>query len=184
MNATTPKGKVAIKWARKGLTAWGHANPDRCWLETKQDRWADLDAVIGSPHAQFPNTPCCEGKATMMYTGGEVEELMEIKARFNVTTEKFFEDWGGTWLVTYAKLKRCYDTAFSMRTDLAGLLVLVDSMQAYYTKLAKYNPDTGGLEWQIKFKVLKTETQKNINGGKALRENAFIDMNGAEGIPI
>jgi hypothetical protein len=31
---------------------------------------------------------------------------------------------------------------------------------------------------------MTTETQKTINGGTALRENAYIDMNGVEEITI
>ena len=184
IDAMSPRGLVAVEWARKGLNAWHHKHPLFCWIETKQDRYADLDAIIGRPDVKWPEGVEYEGNARVAYISSELEQVMEIKSRFDVTKEKFFGEWGGTWLVTYDKLKRCYDTAYSLRTNLTGLLVLVDSKVCYHKLLAEYNKDTGGLEWRIKFEVMTTETQKTINGGTALRENAYIDMNGVEEIEI
>jgi hypothetical protein len=184
IDAMSPRGLVAIKWARKGLNAWHRENPLFCWMETKQDRYADLDAIIGIPDVNWPTDVEYEGSARMAYISSELDQVMEIKSRFDVTKEKFFGEWKGTWLVTYDKLKRCYDTAFSLRTNLTGLLVLVDSKVCYHKLLAEYNKETGGLEWRIKFEVMTTETQKTINGGTALRENAYIDMNGVDEIKI
>lgn len=185
IDAMSPMGLVAVDWARKGLKAWNKKNPQHCWIETNQDRYADLDAIIGIPDGQWASKHIGSPvDARCVWIDAEINQVMEIKSRFGVTKEKFFDEWKGTWLVTYDKLKRCYDTAYSLRTNLTGLLVLVDSSVCYHTLLAEYNKDTGGLEWRIKFEVMTTETQKTINGGTALRENAYIDMNGVEEITI
>tara|TARA_Y100001963_G_scaffold159460_1_gene263226 strand:+ start:6184 stop:6753 length:570 start_codon:yes stop_codon:yes gene_type:complete len=185
IDAMSPRGLVAVEWARKGLQTWIKSNPQYCYMETKQDRYADLDAIIGKPDGSWADKHIGDKvDARCLWIGSEVEEVMEIKSRFDVTEEKFFNDWAGKWLVTYDKLKRCYDTAYSLRANLTGLLVLVDSKICYHKLLAEYNKDTGGLEWRIKFEVMTTETQKTINGGTALRENAYIDMNGVEGLRI
>lgn len=185
IDAMSPRGLVAIEWARKGLHAWSRENTKYCWMETKQDRYADLDVIIGKPDGSWSEKHIGQPvDARCLWIDAELDQVMEIKSRFDVTKEKFFGEWKGTWLVTYDKLKRCYDTAFSLRTNLTGLLVLVDSKVCYHKLLAEYNKDTGGLEWRIKFEVMTTETQKTINGGTALRENAYIDMNGVDEIKI
>lgn len=185
IDAMSPRGLVAVEWARKGLNAWNRMHPQYCWIETKQDRYADLDVIIGKPEGDWAEKHIGNPvDAKCLWIGAELDQVMEIKSRFNVTKEKFFDEWQGRWLVTYDKLKRCYDTAFSLRADLTGLLVLVDSKVCYHKVLAKYNKENGGLEWQIKFEILQTETQKTINGGSALRKNAFIDMTEAHPIEI
>lgn len=183
LNAQTPRGKKALHYSRLGLRAFIRANPRYCYLQTNEKTPADLDAIIGVPDKEWVKRVNPEVDARFLYIGGEVDHVLEAKAR-DMTKEKFFGDYKGTWLVSYDKLKRCYDTAFSLRTNFCGLLVLIPEMVCYHRLLAEYNEETGGLEWRVKFKVMETETQKNINGGSALRENAYIDMNGVEEIKI
>ena len=183
LDAQTPRGKNALKWARRGLRAWARDNPRYCYMQTNEETYADLDAVIGVPSVRFPKDVDTNVDAHMLYVDAEVDHVLEAKAR-DMTKEKFFGEYGGTWLVTYDKLKRCYDTAFSLRTNFYGLLVLIPDKVCYHRILAEYNKETGGLEWVVPFKVMETETQKNINGGSAWRENAYIDMNGVDEIVI
>jgi hypothetical protein len=183
LNAQTSRGKKALRWSRLGLRAWSKANPKYCYLQTNEKAPADLDAIIGIPDANFSRRENPDVDARYLYIGGTVDHVLEAKAR-DMTKEKFFGDYGGTWLVSYDKLKRCYDTAYSLRTNFYGLLVLIPDEVCYHRILAEYNEKTGGLEWVVPFKVMETETQKNINGGTAFRENAYIDMNGVAEIAI
>jgi hypothetical protein len=56
-----------------------------------------------------------------------------------------------------------------------GLLYLVDNKTLLVQKLSD---PYGNL--MAKLRVESTETQANINGGKAVRNNAFIDMTNAK----
>lgn len=152
-------------------------------MQTNEGTYADIDAVIGIPSIPFPANVDTDVSAKMLYVSAEVDHVMEAKAR-DMTREKLFGDYKGKWLVTKDKLDRAYDVAYALRTDFYGLLVLVPDKVCYYRKLAEYNEETGGLEWIVDFELMKTVTQKNINGGTAFRENAFIDMNGVEEIEI
>ena len=183
LNAQTPRGKKALEWARKGLRAWARENPKYCYISTKENTYADIDAIVGIPSVKFPTDVDTNVAAHMLYVGAELDHVMEAKAR-DMTKAKLFGAYGGKWLVSKDKLERGRDVAYALRTDFYGLLVLVPDKVCYYTILAKYSEEDGGLKWVIPFEVMKTETQKNINGGTAFRENAYIDMREVEEIEI
>lgn len=81
------------------------------------------------------------------------------------------DDFKHEWLVTYAKIERARDIAKAFCVPLIGLLYLVDEPAFLCIRLANA---TG--EFACPIRVERTETQATVNGGKALRDNAYIDV--------
>jgi hypothetical protein len=79
------------------------------------------------------------------------------------------------WFVTYDKIALGRQIADALCIDLWGFLYLVPDDIVMRVKLSSYD---GG--WLQKFRIEKTETQATVNGGTAVRENAYINMINAD----
>jgi hypothetical protein len=95
--------------------------------------------------------------------------VVETKCRYNLSLLKFQTEFKNEWLVTWEKVKGGLQLAEGLCVPLFGFLYLVD--------------DDTLLIREISEKILRTQvtaTQRTINGGIAIRENAFIEMNDAK----
>jgi len=133
-------------------TAW------KCrYIETPKDSPALIDAIITDER------------------GGTMRAVVETKCRYNLTLVQFQNSFNNEWLMTWTKVQNAMQIATSLGVPCVGLLYLVDEKILLVQKLSD---QYGSL--MAKLRVENTETQANINGGKATRNNAFIDMTNAK----
>jgi hypothetical protein len=102
-----------------------------------------------------------------------VVAVVEQKSRFDVTLEDFRTAYRNTWLVTHEKLVAARAYAAEYHVPLYGFLWIVKDK----TLLIQRITDRAGA-WVARFDVRKTKTQATVNGGTAVRDNAYIDMDG------
>lgn len=79
------------------------------------------------------------------------------------------------WLVTRAKILGGAKVADGLMVPFWGLLYLVPEDVVLRVKL--YEPGCG---WLVPIRSERTQTQATVNGGTAMRDNAFIDMGTAD----
>lgn len=77
----------------------------------------------------------------------------------------------GSWLVTFDKIMDGKKISQMFRVPFFGFLYLIPDKIIYYWKIT----DEIG-EFKFRFEVNKTTTQKTINGGKAVRTNAYLPI--------
>ena len=112
----------------------------------------------------------------VLVKNGLIFGVAETKCRYDIPTiEHFFVKYEGTWLITYSKLTRNTEIADRLCVPLFGILFLVEP-QVF---LVKRLYDGRNHELLVEMDVKRTTTQKTINGGNAVRSNAYIDMKGA-----
>lgn len=105
---------------------------------------------------------------------GTIAAVVETKCRYGVDIEKFRGQFGSEWLVTEKKIRECASLARLLEVPLVGFLYLVDSRVLLTKKIA----DATGC-YVTKITIDNTQTQMTVNGGVAIRSNAYIDMSGA-----
>lgn len=120
------------------------------YIQTPKDSPALVDAIIVS---------------------NKIEGVVETKCRYGLTLSQFNESYNSEWLVTWSKVQEGMKIAAGLRVPFVGFLYLVDSGHVLMQRITQ--PD-GRLVVDIRLST--TETQASINGGKAMRTNAFIDM--------
>jgi hypothetical protein len=89
--------------------------------------------------------------------------------------EKFRRDYKSEWLLTFQKIVEGVECAKMLMVPFIGLLWLTQDRTLLSQRI--WCPQHG---FSIAFRVNKTQSQATINGGKAVRDNAFIDMEGAK----
>lgn len=117
-------------------------------------------------------TSGCDG---LLISGADLIGVVETKCRWGIDLTTFASIYHSEWLVTFEKIIKCRSIADSLQTDLWGFLYLVDVKCLLMKKL--WSPTLG---WTASMRIEKTQTQATINGGKANRDNAYIDLSKAE----
>jgi hypothetical protein len=100
---------------------------------------------------------------------GEVMGLAETKCRYNLTLEQFQRMFQNEWLITAEKVESGAKLASGFCVPLYGFLFLVDADVLLVQNLSA-----------AKMRKEVTETQRTINGGTAMRENYFVQMDTAK----
>ena len=75
----------------------------------------------------------------------------------------------GSWLVTNQKILDCQIMSKMLRVPFIGFLYLIPDEMIFYWKITNKIGD-----FNFEYEVRKTETQKTVNGGKIIRENAYL----------
>ena len=96
--------------------------------------------------------------------------VAEAKCR-DMTMQDLFGRFGGTWLITNSKIKALAEAAKLFGVPGTGLLYLVPDKLVLAVKIC----DEEG-RFVHNFEVKQTLTQATVNGGTAIRDNAFIPM--------
>ena len=157
LDVNTPLGQDAIKWAKRGETAFLESHPHLSLAETDQSKPADVDGIL--------------------YSGGihgTVRAVVETKTRY-MTLAKLMEDYEGRFLLNNDKLEAGRALALSLRGSFLLLVVLARSKLVLAQEIADDNGDLipegePGME----------TTRATTNGGTAHREVAYIDMTKAK----
>lgn len=161
LDADTPKGRDAIRWARRGAAAFLRAYPTLRLAETDQSEPADVDGILYS-----------------MFEGNTIKGVLEIKTRY-MTLDHLMGSFSGEWLITKDKIDRGMDIAHGLRCSFIGLLVLPNSKICMSRLIADKNKN---IMCVMREEVTKTDA--SVNGGEVTRLNAFIDMKDAKQFEI
>lgn len=140
-----------------------------------EDQRAAAEIVCGGSSCQFFHTDDT-GPAKVdgiIVRNGVVCGVAEIKTREN-TLEDLMGQWKGEWLLTYQKLLDVAGVSQLLAVPGYGMLYLPNSSCVLVTQLT----NRAGLI-TCNPRIQRTTTQATCNGGKADRQNAFIDMRNA-----
>lgn len=124
------------------------------YVHTPKDRPADIDAFIVKEQ--------------------EIRAVVETKCRYDVDLQQFNTRYNATWLVTFEKILKGRDIADALCVPLIGFLYLAQSDVLLMVTIYKDG------HFMQKMTVEESKTQRSVNGGSAIRTNAYIDMSNAK----
>jgi hypothetical protein len=153
MDILTAKGQETRQQEERAIEIWLKHFPAYSYVQTPKDKPAIIDAILS--------------------VDGVMKAVVETKCR-NTSVTEFHCSFKDEWLVTYEKLIKAADIASALSVPLIGFLYLIQDDVLLYQKL--WEPNNG---WTCHMSIKPTWTQATVNGGKALRSNAFIDMSKA-----
>jgi hypothetical protein len=156
LDVNTAKGQESLEHELRAVQLWQHHYPDYTYIHTPKNGPALVDAVIGDNDTN-------------------VVAVVEQKSR-NMSLEQL-QKWDMEWLVTFAKIEAGRLTAHALGVPFVGFLYLIPDDLLITKQLSNANG-----EWTCNFRTALTETQETINGGKIVRENAYIDLTEAKHI--
>jgi len=140
------------------LAKWLEKNFSLKYIQTPKDTPALVDAIVTNKSST------------------ELLGVAETKCRYDIASlEQFQANYKNEWLVTWSKVNNAINIATSMGVPCVGFLYLVKPKVLLTQKLSD---NTGRLAVDVRLST--TSTQATINGGIALRTNAFINMAGAK----
>jgi hypothetical protein len=149
MDVLTPKGQVTLEQEVRAAFLFEQQYPSMRYVGTPKDSPAVIDAVL--------------------IRKGSLYAVAETKCRG--ATLKQFKAWQYEWLITQDKVERARDIAMVCGVPLVGLLYLVPDDLLLVQRI--YNAD-GSPATAIRTEI--TTTQATVNGGTAIRNNAFIKV--------
>ena len=131
---------------------------DAKYLETNKDQAARIDA--------------------MLIRGDQIDAVAETKCRES-TIGTFETSFRNEWLVTWEKIEVAMTMAVNLCVPLVGILYLVPSRIIMVKKICD-------LRWILtcKIRLEATRTQRTVNGGTVIRNNAYIDMSGVSRLKL
>lgn len=157
MDILTEKGQVSLN-DEQTLAKWLEKNFSLKYIQTPKDTPALVDAIVTNKNSS------------------ELLGVAETKCRYDIASlEQFQANYKNEWLVTWSKVNNAINIATSMGVPCVGFLYLVKPRVLLTQKLSD---NTGRLAVDVRLST--TSTQATINGGIALRTNAFINMAGAK----
>lgn len=157
MDILTEKGRVSLN-DEQTLAKWLEKNFSLKYIQTPKDTPALVDAIVTNKNSS------------------ELLGVAETKCRYDIASlEQFQTNYKNEWLVTWSKVNNAINIATSMGVPCVGFLYLVKPRVLLTQKLSD---NTGRLAVDVRLST--TSTQATINGGIALRTNAFINMAGAK----
>jgi hypothetical protein len=153
----TEKGQVSLN-DEQTLAKWLEKNFSLKYIQTPKDTPALVDAIVTNKSST------------------ELLGVAETKCRYDIASlEQFQANYKNEWLVTWSKVNNAINIATSMGVPCVGFLYLVKPKVLLTQKLSD---NTGRLAVDVRLST--TSTQATINGGIALRTNAFINMAAAK----
>ena len=152
LNITTERGKESSRYMDEGLKIFEETYPKTILIKTNQDNPISFDGFTTQ--------------------AGTLTGIFEFKAR-DCEKSEFETTYNNDWLITFQKIIDCQSIAQCLRVPLWGFLYLIPSKTLGLIKI--WCPDNG---W-CNFYVSKTKTQKTVDGGVIIRDNAYISMNSA-----
>jgi hypothetical protein len=123
------------------------------FIETPKDMPASIDGFIAR-------------NGTLLYG-------VEVKCR-NMTARDLKDKYNNRWLVTADKIDRCVNICRELGIGMRGFLYLVPDDMLFIVPIWDWGKYVADIEYEA------TETQATVNGGIAVRQNAFIDVSKAK----
>ena len=156
LDVNSPKGQESLEQELRAVQLWNSHYTDFTYVHTPKDGPALVDAVI-------------------VDNDTNVVAVVEQKSR-NMSLEQL-QKWDMEWLITFDKIEAGRYVGNALGVPYIGFLYLIPDDLLITQKIS----DKDG-KWTCEFRTALTETQETINGGKIVRENAYIDLNGAKHI--
>jgi len=150
MDILTKKGEQTVKDEYIAYQLFQSNYPHYNIVSTPKDKPSDFDGLL--------------------IRDKRIVSVIETKCRYDCDLNKFKTDYNSEWLVTFDKILKIKGIADSMRVSVVGFLYLVPSR----VLLVKTLIDRGTFLTDMGIRT--TKTKRSVNGGKAVRTNAFIDM--------
>lgn len=154
LDILTPKGQISLDQEKRMIKKL-----DSIWngwgvsfIETNKDKDAG-----------------CDGFIVKMNT---IVGAYESKCR--ELTEEELRDFG-TWLITADKIKQGRILSKILKVGFLGFLYLVPEDKIFMWKIT----DSAG-EYLFDFRIEESETQKTVNGGTIIRQNAYLPVEFSE----
>ena len=158
LDSTTPRGLDALAAEREAIALFERVNSGYCYAETPKSEPAEVDGVI--------------------YKDGVLVAAVECKVRS--LTRQRLHDLGDEWLVTADKVERGRVLSKALGVPFVGFLFLLPERRLFTLRITD-----GRGNYIIKYDVRETMTRATINGGKAVRANAYLPMTTAiEQVPV
>jgi hypothetical protein len=155
MDIKTERGQQTLRDEQDAALIWERNFPAYQYVQTPKDQPALVDAMLVKDKV-------------IMY-------CVETKCRYDMDLETFSTQRNNEWLVTYDKILNSRSVATGLGVPLIGFLYLVTDK----ILLARKITDDKG-NFVCKMKTENTTTQRTVNGGQIVRNNAFIDMSDAK----
>jgi hypothetical protein len=152
LDILTPRGQQSSKDLAHAVSMWEGANIGWKVLLLPEDRASAIDGFLISP-------------------AGRVSAGVEAKCRYDITADGFRANFQNEWLVTMNKIVTARTVCDLLCMPLVGFLYLVESRVLMVKKLVDEDGD-----FCAPFRCDQTPTKKTINGGEAVRANAYIKM--------
>lgn len=156
MDILTPKGQKSLEQERKLLASFCAAT-NYSVIETDKNQPAQVDGFIISD--------------------GTLCGVFESKCRKANVAQ--MHRWGDEWILTHQKLLDGAEISKRLCIPFYGIVYLLDEPIGIFIKLTDCNGTV-----LPKVRVENTETQATINGGTAIRANAYIDISSCLMFPI
>lgn len=153
LDINTPKGQLTLAQEQELIAKILEGKEGYQVIQTPKSEASDVDGFF------------CKGDQILM--------VMENKCR-DMSLEQL-KNWGNEWLVTYEKIVNGANVCKQLKVPFYGFLYLVPDKVALSIRLA----DKDG-NFLPNIRLARTETQKTVNGGKVVRTNAYISMDGAK----
>jgi len=153
LDINTEKGQTSLKYERKMLDKIRYVMDSKhennsILIETDKNTDSKIDGIIVKDN--------------------QISGIFESKCRnISLMDLRFF----GSWLVTFDKIMDGKKLSTMLRVPFIGFLYLIKDDIVMYWKIT----DKFG-DFLFDFEVRNTKTQKTINGGTALRTNAFLPL--------
>ena len=160
MDILTPKGQETLGQERMAIRLFTESFPGFDFIETPKDRPADIDGFVVQLHP---------GNSTGTLICG-----VEVKCR-NMTVDQLRGEYNNRWLVTADKIDRGVAICKGLGIDFRGFLYLVPNKMLLIVPIWSYEK---GYVADIEYE--QTQTQATVNGGLAMRLNAYIDTGKAK----
>lgn len=149
----TPKGEETLRQELRAIELLQKKFPGVRYVHTPKNKPASVDAVL--------------------VKDSEIVAVVETKCRQMTLNDLLFK-FEGDWLVTWDKVSCGRDAASYFCVPFVGILYLVPDDTLLVQKISDANGD-----WSVPMRIKQTETQRTVNGGTAIRYNAYISMENA-----
>jgi hypothetical protein len=107
---------------------------------------------------------------------GHPRILAEVKSRHDFDEDTFWNRHQGEWLISNRKITTNVPIAKGLGVPFVGAMHIVQSKVVLVKAIWNQTILPG-------IKVRRCETQETINGGRIMRDNAFVPMHGALRLP-
>lgn len=156
LDVLTPRGQETVAQEQRAAAIFQSRLTEFVYVSTPKDGPASVDAVL--------------------LKGTNLAGVVETKCR--VMTRQQLTGYGDEWLVTWDKIDRARAIAAGLGVPLFGFLYLVPDDMLLVVRISD---KTGAL--LVPVRVAATETRATVNGGSAVRNNAYISITTALEIP-
>lgn len=154
LDINTPKGQQTLVDVAAAAAIWEACHEGCKYAKTPEHLPSSIDAIL--------------------LRGDVIEGVAETKCRYSFTLDEFRTAYKCEWLVTMDKLVKASQVAAMLRVPAYGFLYIAKDR----VLLTQQITDNEG-QFCVPLRCDRTATQRTINGGEAIRANAYIDMTGA-----